>query len=169
MQSMVKRNVDISLNAHIEMIQQLVLDAYEIQSDRKSKCQHNPSCPGNMLYHRMLRQTGHTAAMKKLLSYNFQTENEVCVFGVFHSAREREAFFTQSRNVTTGEYYDKPDVDKKDSTSTVANYMGTKIDKANIIVFSDTLHDPKRLDAAHKMLKDNRSVFTNLTLVVFLG
>ncbi|WDS51245.1 histone family DNA-binding [Salmonella phage SeF3a] len=36
-------------------------------------------------------------------------------------------------------------------------------------MFSDTLHDAKRLSAAHQMLKDNRSCFTNLTLVVFLG
>ncbi|AXF41647.1 putative histone-like protein [Salmonella phage vB_SalM-LPST94] len=167
MKSLVKRKVEVSLNAHIEMIQQLVLDAYEIQKDRRIRYDLDPADSGSMLYYRMLRQTGHTAVLKKLLSEKFQIENEIDVFGVFHTARERDTFFTQSKNVTTGEQYEK--FDRKEKTSTIANFMGTNIDKANIIVFSDTLHDAKRLSAAHQMLKDNRICFTNLTLVVFLG
>lgn len=169
MKSMVKRKVEISLNSHVEMIQQLVMDAYEIQRDRQSRGCIDAAGTGNMLYYRMIRQTGHTAALKKLLSYNFQTENDVCVFGVFHTARERDAFFQPSRNPRTGEEFPAPDVSKKENTTTISHYMGTGIDKANIIVFSDTLHDPKRLVAAHKMLQDARSSLTNLTLVVFLG
>ena len=170
MQSMIKRKVEISLNAHVEMIQQLVSDAYEIQKDRQSKGGvMDPTCPGNILYYRMLRWTGHTAALKKLLSKRFQAENDAYVFGVFHNSRERDALFYPSRNPKTGEELPIPDVDKEESTATIANFMGTNIDKANIIVFSDTLHDPKRLAAAHKMLQEGRSAFTNLTLVVFLG
>lgn len=163
MQSMVKRRVEISLNAHVEMIQQLILDAYEIQKDRESRSLVDVIEPGNILYYRMIRQTGHTAALKKLLSYNFQTENNVRIMAVFHSESERGSFFSSPYNVPA------PHVDKKDSTTTISHYMGTKIDKADIIVFSDTLHDPKRLDAAHKMLKESRSALTNLKLVVFLG
>lgn len=163
MQSMVKRRVEISLNAHVEMIQQLILDAYEIQKDRESRSLVDVIEPGNILYYRMIRQTGHTAALKKLLSYNFQTENNVRIMAVFHSESERGSFFSSPCNVPA------PHVDKKDSTTTISHYMGTKIDKADIIVFSDTLHDPKRLDAAHKMLKESRSALTNLKLVVFLG
>lgn len=167
MQSMIKRKVDISLNAHVEMVQQLILDAYEIQKDRASRGGVDPICPGNMLYHRMLRQTGHTAALKKILSYDFQTENNICVMGVFHSIRERDSFFNASGNSQVGTY--TPDVDKKHHTTTISRYMGTNIDKADIIVFSDTLHDPKRLASAHEMLREGREAFTNLTLVVFLG
>lgn len=167
MQSMIKRKVEISLNAHVEMVQQLILDAYEIQKDRQSKGGvTDPTWPGNILYYRMLRQTGHTAALKKILSYDFQTENNLNIMGVFHSVRERDSFFCTSRNIHETP---APDVDKKESTTTVAHHMGTKIDKANIIVFSDTLHDPKRLAAAHEMLRNSRSALTNLTLVVFLG
>jgi hypothetical protein len=169
MQSMIKRKVEISFTAHVEMIQQLVLDAYEIQKDRQTRGVMDPTCPGNILYHRMLRQTGHTAALKKILSYGFQTDNNIFVMGVFHSARERDALFYSSRNTQIGSDLPLPDVDKKEHTTTISHFMGTKIDKANIIVFSDTLHDPKRLAAAHKMLQENRSSFTNLTLVVFLG
>lgn len=163
MKSLVKRKVEVSLNAHIEMLQQLVLDAYEIQKDRESRSLVDVIEPGNILYYRMIRQTGHTAALKKLLSYNFQTENNVRIMAVFHSESERGSFFSSPCNVPD------PHVDKKDSTTTISHYMGTKIDKADIIVFSDTLHDPKRLDAAHKMLKESRSALTNLKLVVFLG
>ena len=169
MQSMIKREVEISLNAHVEMVQQLILDAYEIQKDRQSRGVIDPICSGNMLYYRMLRQTGHTAVLKKLLSKRFQAENDAYVFGVFHTSRERDAFFQPSRNPQTGEELPIPDVGKNESTTTISQFMGTKIDKADIIVFSDTLHDVKRLVAARKMLQDARSSLTNLTLVVFLG
>lgn len=165
MQSMIKRKVEVSLNAHVEMIQQLILDAYEIQKDRMLRGNTNPCCPGNILYYRMIRQTGHTAALKKLLSYDFQTQNNLKIMGVFHSVRERDYFFRSH----AGTDVPMPDVDKKESTTTTSHYKGTSIDKANIIVFSDTLHDPKRLAAAHEMLQDGRSAFTDLTLVVFLG
>ncbi|AFU64506.1 hypothetical protein [Salmonella phage SKML-39] len=169
MKSMIKRKVEISLNSHVEMIQQLVSDAYEIQKDRQSRGVIDPICSGNMLYYRMLRQTGHTAVLKKLLSKKFQVENDAYVFGVFHTSRERDAFFQPSRNPQTGEELPIPDVGKNESTATISHFMGTNIDKANIIVFSDTLHDVKRLANARKMLQDARSAFTNLTLVVFLG
>lgn len=162
MQSMVKRRVEISMNAHVEMIQQLILDAYEIQKDRESRSLVDVIEPGNILYYRMIRQTGHTAALKKLLTCNFQTDNNVSIMGVFHSERERDSFL--SSHTVSGQ-----NVDKKDSTITISSFRGTKIDKADIIVFSDTLHDPKRLDAVHKMLKDGRSALTNLKLVVILG
>lgn len=168
MQSMVKRRVEISLNAHVEMIQQLILDAYEIQKDRESRSLVDVIEPGNILYYRMIRQTGHTAALKKLMSYNFQTENNVRIMAVFHSERERDSFFS-SPSPSSPYNAPAPHVDMKDSTTTTSHYRGTKIDKADIIVFSDTLHDPKRLDAVHKMLKDSRSAFTNLKLVVILG
>ncbi|AYN55385.1 hypothetical protein [Dickeya phage Coodle] len=165
MKSMVKRKVEISITAHVEMIQQLVLDTYEIQKDRRSRGNIDPIGLGNMLYYRMIRQTGHTAALKKILSYDFQTENNLNIMGVFHSVRERDYFF-HSR---AGADVPPPDVDKKRHTTTTSHYMDTDIDKADIIVFSDTLHDLKRLAAAHKMLQDGRFAFTNLTLVVFLG
>ncbi|AEN94102.1 hypothetical protein PKNFJJPA_00143 [Salmonella phage vB_SenAc_BPS6] len=169
MQSMIKRKIEISMNAHVDMIQQLVADAYEIQKERQIRGVIDPICSGNMLYYRMLRQTGHTAALKKLLSKKFQVENDAYVFGIFHTSRERDAFFYPSRNPQTGEELLIPDVDKKESTTTITHFMGTRIDKANIIVFSDTLHDVKRLAAAREMLQDARTSLTNLTLVVFLG
>lgn len=163
MQSMVKHRVDISLYAHVEMIKQLILDAYEIQKYRDSQSLVDVIDPGNILYYRMIRQTGHTVALKKLLSYNFQTENNVRIMAVFHSEVERDSFFSSPCNVPPS------NIDKEDSTTTIRHYKGTKIGLADIIVFSDTLQDPKRLDAAHKMLKESRSVLTNLKLVVFLG
>lgn len=166
MQSMVKRRVEISLNAHVEMIKQLILDAYEIQKDRESRSLVDVIEPGNILYYRMIKQTGHTAALKKLMSYNFQTENNVRIMAVFHSESERGSFFSSPSSPYNAP---EPHVDMKDSTTTISHYMGTKIDKADIIVFSDTLRDPKRLDAAHKMLKESRSALTNLKLVVILG
>lgn len=163
MQSMVMRRVEISLYAHVEMIKQLILDAYEVQKYRDSRSWVDVIDPGNILYYRMIRQTGHTVALKKLLSYNFQTENNVRIMAVFHSESERDSFFSSPHNVPPS------NIDKEDSTTTISHYMGTNINKADIIVFSDTLHDPKRLVAAHKMLQDARSSLTNLTLVVFLG
>ena len=170
MQSLIKRKVDISLNAHVEMIQRLVLDAYILNTERHVDKGRRDEvfCPANMLYYRILRQTGHTAALKKLLSKEFQEMHGLRTFGVFHSASEMRAVFNVSRDVHTGQTFPKPDIDRN-FTATSANWLGTKIDQADIIVFSDTLHDPRRVKAAQEMVMLNSHLFPNLALVVFLG
>lgn len=169
MQSMIKRKVDISMNAHIEMVQQLVLDAYTLNTERLIK-QGRGQCvyqSGNAFCYRMLRQTGHSSALKKLLSREFMTENDLHVFGLFFTSRERDVIFSPSRNVTSGVEYP---VDINESvTATIKTWKGTSIDKANIIVFSDVLHDPRRLELAQAMILEHSSHFPNLGLVVYLG
>ncbi|QIQ61842.1 putative histone-like protein [Salmonella phage rabagast] len=49
MQSMIKRKIEISMNAHVDMIQQLVADAYEIQKERQIRGVIDPICSGNIL------------------------------------------------------------------------------------------------------------------------
>lgn len=171
MTSMIKREVNVSITAHVDMITQLVLDTHELHLHRFTKRGRRDQVfsPGCMLYHRMSRQTGHTAALKKLLSYEFQTNNNLFVMGVFHTSQERDNALRSTRDVVTGKEFPAPDIDKKEHTTTIKNWIGTKICDANIIVFSDTLHDPERLSAAMDMLRNNTNAFPNLTLVVFLG
>lgn len=171
MQSMIKRKVDISFTAHVEMLLQLVMDAYTINTERyvNKGRGHIVTQPGNFLYYRMTRQTGHTAALKSLLSENFRTKNDVYVFGLFHSDIERQAVFDATRNMNSGEAYEGLEHTKKNDTSTLKNFLGTNICNANIIVVSDTLHDPKRLHEANTFFRENAGIFTNLGLVVYLG
>lgn len=155
MQSMIKRKVDISFTAHVETIVQVVSDAYILNKERDAhkNLRDTAARCGNMVYYRMLRQTGHTAALKKLLSPEFQKENDAYVYAVFHTMREHDLFLPE-QNV------------KK---TTIASFPASDIHVANIIVFSDTLHDPKRLAAAQDMIQNNPALFPNLALVVFLG
>lgn len=124
---------------------------------------------GNMLFHRMVRQTGHTAAMKKLLSNNFLLENNLYVFGVFHTSRERDELFKQAQNINTGKVFPVPDIDKNAHTGTIRNVEGTNIHNADIVVFSDTLHDPRRLSDAMDCIGVLRPTLNKVKLFVFLG
>lgn len=171
MQSMIKRKVDISITAHVELISQLVLDTYALHMDRYIEKGRQDAIlfPGNFLYYRMSRQTGHTAALKKLLSKDFQKEADASVFGVFHRELEREAIFSPARELHTRNQYPVPEIDKNASTCVINNFQGTKISEANILLFSDTLHDPARMEIANNFVRQNAAVLHNLALVVFLG
>lgn len=171
MQSMIKRKIDVSITAHVELISQLVQDAYILNKERlidKGRRQ-DVFCPGNFLYHRMLRQTGHTAALKRLLSQKFREDTDAYVFGVFHVGRERQTLSCPARDFETGQQYPNPEIDTKGSTCVIDNFVGTRISEANIIVFSDTLHDPRLMEKAYAFIRENAAVFRNLALVVFLG
>lgn len=171
MNSLVKREVNISITAHTELITQMVLDCYEINVHRtkKEKRYDTPYCPGNMLYHRMLRATGHTAALNKLLSNDFHEKSGINVFGVFHRERDLENTLKNSRNIRSGEEFPTSEIDKHKRTGTIHNWVGTAISEADIIIFSDTLHDKRRLELAHDLISGNANCFPNLGLVVFLG
>lgn len=171
MKSLVKREINISITAHVELVTQMILDCYEINLHRieKEKRLGIPYCPGNMLYHRMLRATGHTAALKKLLSNEFYEKSGINVFGAFHCETELEFALKNSRNVRTGEEFPAPEIDKRKRMGTINRWIGTAISEANIIIFSDTLHDKQRLDNVHKFINENATCFPNLRLVVILG
>ncbi|WPJ72104.1 hypothetical protein DEEACLCL_00087 [Salmonella phage CRW-SP2] len=173
MQSMIKRKVDISITAHVELICQLVSDAYTLHIERyvNKNNQGFTLNPGNFLYYRMSRQTGHSAALKKLLSKKFETENDSYVFAIFHSERERKNFLSPSRDADTGIEYPSPDFDTDGSTAVLGYFRteGLPPNKANILVFSDTLHDTRRMAYAQLFLKTYSDHFPNLALVVFLG
>lgn len=167
MQSMIKRKVDISITAHVELISQLVLDTYALHIDRyiEKGRQESVLSPGNFLYYRMSRQTGHTAALKRLLSADFSAEKDVYVQAIFHSARERRCFLDSFKDETNGII----SIEERLCGDIGTQYTGLNPSKANILVFSDTLHDNRRMDVVHKFLKSNPTHFPNLALVVFLG
>lgn len=158
MQSLIKRRVDISLDAHVQHILRLVEDAYILQKEREietglfaTSFQHD-----NMLYYRMLRRTGHTAALKKLLSEKTRQDMDAEIFAVFQTQ-------TELRN-----YRNSSDPSCRRSTTFADWRRGSGIEKANIIIFPDATYGPDRMKIAHTMLLDTDS-FPNLRLVVFLG
>ena len=170
MNSLVKREINISITAHVELITQMILDCYEINLHMIEKGKRSiPYCPGNMLYHRMLRQTGHTAALKKLLSNDFYEKSGINVFGVFHRQMDLESALKNSRNVRTGEEFPTPDIDKRKRMGIIHDCFGTAISEANIIIFSDSLHDKQCLDDVHKFINEKSNCLPNLRLVVVLG
>lgn len=163
MQSMIKRKVDISITAHVDLISQLVLDAYELNKEAAKPGRAFER--GQMLYHRMCRQTGHTAALKNLLSADFSAEKDVYVHAIFHTERHRRSFLDSFKDETNG----NAKIEERLCSSIGIERAGLKPSEANILVFSDTLHDSRLLDNAYKFLKGNPEHFPNLALVVFLG
>ncbi len=171
MNSLVKREINISITAHVELVTQMILDCYEINLHRieKEKRPDIPYCPGNMLYHRMLRATGHTAALKKLLSNEFYEKSGINVFGIFHRQKDLESALKNPSNVWTREEFPAPEIDKRKRMGTIHECFGTAVSEANIIIFSDSLHDKQCLDNVHKFISENASCLPNLRLVVVLG
>lgn len=167
MQSMIKRKIDVSITAQVDLISQLVLDTYALHMDRymEKGRQEAIFTPGNYLYYRMTRQTGHTAALKRLLSADFSAEKDVYVQAIFHSGRERRCFLDSFKDETNGII----SIEERLCGDVGTEYRGLNPSRANILVFSDTLHDTRRMDAAQKFLKNNPAHFPNLALVVFLG
>lgn len=153
MESLVKREVNISLTAHIDMVSQMVLDGYEVACHRFKK-------NGNLrlddaIYHRFMRQTGHTSAMKRILSEEFQEAHQIKTWGLYHSTREKNSFHETGSNFSI---IGRPET-----------LIGIPHD-INVLIVSDTLHDGKRLTCVQNfIIHEIREKFNELRLVVFLG
>lgn len=172
MNSMLKKEINLSINAHVELVTRMVLDAYEINKHRAEKGRDRTILlgSGNMVYHRILRQTGHSAAMKRLLSTKFQEEHGVNILGVFHTTQEMKSHLQASLNIKTGEKYENPEIPVNSRATIGVNMDGEYgFNGTNILVFADTLHDDRRLKDAHRFVSMNISRLPNLLLVVFLG
>lgn len=172
MNTMLKKEINLSINAHVELVTRMVLDAYEINKHRAEKSRDRTAIlyPGNMVYHRILRQTGHTAALKRLLSDKFQAEHGVRTLGIFHTTQEMKANLMTSRNIHTGETYEVPEIPVSSRATIRVNLDGEiGLQDTNILIFSDTLHDDRRLKDAHQFVSETIPQLPNLMLVVFLG
>lgn len=159
MQSLVKREVQVSYNAHIDLISQMVIDSLEVMRHRE----RSPIDPGNALYHRMLRQTGHSAALRRLLSADWQEQNKINTFGLFFTQKEAD-------NNTI-----------RDPLSEVLRNYGVigrpvsvigLVQEVDVLIVCDTLHSHERHKQAWEFIGKNfleEGASINLRLVVFLG
>lgn len=159
MQSMIKRDINIAITPHIELITQMILDAVEVVQFRRGKTKTDFLRRDDAIYHRFLRQTGHTTALKHIISKQFLEETGLEVIAMF--AKEQTIKHTLSpeeaamHNAFTIFQFEKGDV-----------LIGRN---PKVLVVSDSLHDPAYQSKVWNVIQNNPSLQTSLTLVVFLG
>lgn len=160
MKSMVKRDVAIAFTPHIDMITQMVIDAYEVLAYRRKDKGQELRCD-DCLYHRFLRQTGHSAAMKILLSETWQDAHGIKTYGLFHKQAEALALANKT----------DPRITNVASIGSNPEVVYSKIPSdTTVLIVSDSLHDGERIERAWRFIDQHlRSRLPNLTLVVFLG
>lgn len=159
MKSMVKRDVNIAITPHIELITQMILDAVEVVEFRRGKSKTDFLRRDDAIYHRFLRQTGHSTALKHILSKQFLEETGLEVIAMF--AKEETIKHTLNReevgmnNAFTTFQFEKGDV-----------LIGRN---PKVLIVSDSLHDPAYQSKVWSIIQNNPGLQTSLTLVVFLG
>lgn len=160
MKSMVKREISIALNPHIEMITQMVVDSYEVLTHRredKGLALRRDDC----LYHRFLRQSGHSAAVRILLSEDWQKKQGIRTYGLFHTSSEGLV----ATNGTNPRLSNFSPINSKPESISAKIPVDT-----SVLIVADSLHDGKRIDKIWDFIDSHlRGHLPNLTLVVFLG
>jgi len=157
MKSMVKREINFAYDEHIDMIQQLVLDAYAMRMESERRELYRSDC----VIYRFLRQTGHSEALKLLLSDNWQKQHELGTHGLF-------------MNNVAGYQLLGSEIDFLCDWSTI-NDLENITSKhrpskdISIIIVSDVLHSGRDMDRAWNAIDNNLHLLPNLKLVVYLG
>lgn len=160
MQSMIKRDVNIAITPHIELITQMILDAVEVTEYRRGKTKKDFLCRDDAIYHRFLRQTGHTTALKHILSKEFLQKTGLPVIGVFSGTQQLDNFLVGSELRNMHNTFSVNQLERGDV------FVGRK---PKVLVVSDALHDPSYQTKVWEVIKNNQALQLNLTLVVFLG
>lgn len=159
MQSMIKRDVNIAITPHIELITQMILDAVEVTEYRRGKTKTDFLRRDDAIYHRFLRQTGHTTALKHILSKKFLEETGLEVMAMF----EKEQAI---------QYSLYPEQKAMNNAFTISRFERGDVligRTPKVLVVSDALHDPAYQAKVWEVIKNNQALQLNLTLVVFLG
>jgi hypothetical protein len=153
MKSMVKQEITFAYNEHVDMIQQLVLDAYAMRIEVGRQGLYCDDC----VIYRFLRQTGHSTALSLLLSDNWQTKHGVVTHGLFMN--------NALGNLLLGGHV------PESTWSTINDFENTsKLNKdTSIILVSDVLHSGREMDRAWNAIDNNLHLLPNLKLVVYLG
>lgn len=159
MQSMIKRDVNIAITPHIELITQMILDAVEVIEFRRSKSKTDSLRRDDAIYHRFLRQTGHTTALKHILSKKFLEETGLEVIAMFAKEQAIQSSFYPEQKVMNNAFtisrFERGDV-----------LIGRN---PKVLIVSDALHDPEYQARVWNIIQKNQALQLNLTLVVFLG
>jgi len=155
MKSMVKREITFAYDEHVDMIQQLVLDAYAMRIEGGRQGLYRDDC----VIYRVLRQTGHSEALKLLLSDNWKTKHGLVTHGLFMN--------NALGNLLLGGHV------PESTWSTINDFENTSKLKLNkdtsIILVSDVLHSGREMDRAWDAIDNNLHLLPNLKLVVYLG
>lgn len=92
MQSMIKRDISLSITAHSELIRQLILDGLEVAEFRKETFASKGvyRLKGDAIYYRNMRQNGHSTALRTV--YASQEFENVNIMSVFIDGTQQKAF-----------------------------------------------------------------------------
>ncbi|AIX13014.1 putative histone-like protein [Erwinia phage phiEa2809] len=96
MQSMIKREVSLSLTAHSEFIRQMILDGLEVAKHRQEKYKGSVHINSNAIYYRNMRQNGHSTALRTV--FNAPEFDDIGVISLFLDNSQRLNFLNNSAN-----------------------------------------------------------------------
>lgn len=160
MNSLVKREVNIAITPHIELIKQLLIDSLEVVKHRAStsKTSHYHFLRDNAIYYRVMRATGHTAALKQIVSNDFYSKTGIEVLALYD--KEQRMF------------KDFPTIDDRNNVITKYDFSNKHhiISNRNIriLIITDEI-GTSRVEETWNMIAHNIERLFTVELVVFLG
>jgi len=162
MQSMVKREVSLSITEHSEFIRQMILDGLEVARYRCEKHSINPfhMLRSNSIYYRNMRQNGHSAALRTV--FNSKEFEDVGVISVFLDNKQRVSFRDGGQNRRR---YDKCLFSEDTIFSEIDILRGCKVE---VLVLNDYI-SINAIKRGWDMLESLSYRLPHLKLVVFLG
>lgn len=165
MQSMIKREISLSITAHSELVRQLLLDGLEVATHRRSKFPGNVYRADNRLqndaiYYRNMRQNGHSTALRTV--YSSPEFENIGVITVFTDSGQLNNFMSKvdNKNQVSECLFTEFTVERD-----LGNLQGAKIE---VLV----LHDYVSIDAIRRgwdLVYKIQESLPDLKLVVFLG
>lgn len=163
MQSMIKREVSLSLTAHSEFIRQMILDGLEIARHRCQKYNNlgvDHMLSSNAIYYRNMRQNGHSTALRTVFSS--PDFDDIGIISVFTDANQRTNFL---QTATNGNNISDCLFTEHSLVSGIGRLRGQKIE---VLVFNDYI-SIAQTGKAWQLLQKVLIELSHLRLVVFLG
>lgn len=162
MQSMIKREVSISITAHSEFIRQMILDGLEVAKFRTEKysTSHEHHLKGSAIYYRNMRQNGHSTALRTIFSS--PDFDEVGLISIFLNTDQRNHFIRKVENRSKVEqclFIEKSVVDQ------IEKLRGQKIE---VLILNDYV-SIGAIKQGWELVEILRPYLLDLKLVVFLG
>lgn len=162
MQSMIKREISLSITAHSEFVRQMILDGLEVATHRRSKFAGNADnrLQNDAIYYRNMRQNGHSTALRTI--YSSPEFENIGVASIFTDSSQLNNFMVKVENKNQVSKYLFIEFT---AVRDLEKLRGIGID---ILVFHDyvSIDSIKRgWDLVYKI----RESLPDLKLVVFLG
>lgn len=160
MESLIKREVSVSLTAHSSLIRQLILDGLEIATFRQTKYPNGREhrLENDAIYYRNMRQNGHTTALRTI--YKSNSFQDVKVLSVFMDARLRDDAMSKIDMPQRSYFRSAKDIMKNPDC-----IRGLAVD---VIILNDYI-SINHIKEGWDVVKQINEFIPQLKLVVFLG